>query len=132
MKNIIVVHEDALNLKAMGIEKKNDDLVAFAWDEEYFKNEERAFKQKVFLYECLCQLEIKIYKGSLIELCHHYESCVEVEEIQVIKPYSFTSLPSLDAYPKVTIIQREPWLKWPTKPARSFFKFWKQVEGQLK
>ena len=70
-KDIVLFHEKALNTNFPGSHQISTETKRlFIWDDQYFKRRGYALKRLVFIYETLCQMEIEIVQGEILEVLH--------------------------------------------------------------
>lgn len=128
-KDIVLFHEKALNKNFPGSHEINGATKRlFIWDDQYFKRRGYALKRLVFIYETLCQMEIEIAQGGILEVLHllspeqiitFFTADTEIKKI-------LTQLSSLYA---VKIIKPDPFVITPdSHDNKRFFQYWNQAK----
>ena len=124
---VIWVHEKALNGSALSSLKPNAPAI-FIWDEQYFKSRCYALKRLVFIYESLCEIEIKVYKGNTLEVLNS----LNPEKITTFFiPDSKISelIDQVSQKFDVDVIKPKPFVNLPEKySSKRFFTYWNKAK----
>jgi len=69
MGRLIWIHEDMLSRNhPVFAESAGDCEVVFVWDDRYFQDQGYSFKRLVFIYECLQDMDVTLYKGDTLTI----------------------------------------------------------------
>ena len=129
MSALIWIHEDALRADHPVFTAAGDGADAiFIWDDAYFSTQGYSFKRLVFIYECLMELPVTLYKGDMATVLSElingralYVPTTPNPDFQaVMSTLSKTTKVHLVAETPLTFIETEPNMK-------RFFRYWNKA-----
>ncbi|WP_460193036.1 hypothetical protein [Thermosynechococcus sp. FA-CM-4201] len=130
---ILWVHGDCLDPTAPIFERYPHAPAIFVWDVALLKEWQIRLKRLVFLYECLLDLPVAMYRGEVAPLVNAFVEVHGGDRVVTMASPSprFRAICQQLAYP-LEILEPEPFVTLPANAdLKRFFRYWKLAKPQL-
>lgn len=133
--DMIWLHEDALRSDHPVFEAAGQGAAAFfIWDPDYLQRMDYGFKRLVFIYETLCELPVRIYRGGTVSTLLQIAAQQEATTLYVpatpnTELLSMTS--RLEQQVRIEMVEDETFVACGEEiQLRRFFRYWNKVKKQ--
>ena len=133
MTTLVWLHEDALRADHPAIVTAGSDaVICSVWDETYLRNMQYGFKRLAFIYESLCALPVKIYKGDTVEVLQELAQQFDAEYLSIPttpNPELLALAKELEHVINTRFIDDVPFVQLNKEPdIKRFFRYWNKAK----
>ena len=133
MANIIWIHDEALRCDHPVFAHKDsaDEIKAvYIWDDAYMARMQMGIKQRIFIYEALCELPVEIYEGDSAEVLATLAEGGRIQTAATPNKLLQDIMTKLGQTCQVTQIHDDIFAHLKTMPAlKRFFKYWNAAKS---
>ena len=137
MANLIWIHDEALRHDHPVFthddrtgDKAGDTKAVYVWDDAYMANMHMGIKQRVFIYEALCELPLEIYEGNTASVLTELADGGVVQTAATPNKLLQQVMDDVGQSCRVVQIHDDVFAHLKTMPAlKRFFKYWNAAKS---
>lgn len=128
MTDLIWVHDEMLRADHPAFQSSSAKAV-FIWDNALMDKMQMGFKQRVFIYEALCELPVEIFKGDTAKTLKTLAEGGSITTAETPNPYFLSVMATLSTSHQVNRIPDEVFAYLNGQAdLRRFFRYWNKAK----
>lgn len=133
MSTLVWVHEDCLSPRNPALVAYPEASAVFVWDDALVEAEGYSLKRIVFVYECLLELPVEIYRGPVVETLltlAERAGAARIAMAWTVNPRLLETVAGLERRLQVEVLETEEFVPRDLNAdLRRFARFWKRAEA---